>query len=215
MCRRRLVEWLKPLVEKLGHPAFVAVEMDPNIKAFLKIRRGMFERLAGGLWGDGVDPPVARALGETMAWEVDAHRAILDIEPVFLDEAGSREGAVEPKLHFGISTKRLEGFSGDRRSADEVAGYISEKSISVADAGAVNRYKNDPDFREQEAKREAGWIRVLRDELRKDGWGLAVVGAMHASQYDDRTFRNLLAAQRGVELAEVHYLGWTPPTNIA
>jgi hypothetical protein len=215
LCRERLVVWLRELVDHLGHPTFVAVEMDPNIRWYLRGRRGMFDCLAGGIWGDGVDPNVARMLAGTMAWEVDAHSAVIDINPIFLDEAGTREGTVDAKLHFTLMMTRLKGFEGDRRNTGEVTAYISARASTAADQGAVNRYKDDPDYREKEAIREERWLRPIRQELRMEGWGLVVVGAMHASRYDDRTFRSLLAATPGVEIGDVRYLTWSPPADIA
>jgi hypothetical protein len=213
--RKHLEEWLKRLVDKLGYPAFVAVEADPNIRWFLRARRRTFERLAGGLWSDGVEPAVAHVLAQTMGWEVDAHRAIVDVDPVFLDAPGTREATVEPKQHFLLMVLRLEGFAGDRGSAAEVAAHISERAVAGANVGGTHRYDSEPNFRQEQAAREEGWHRTLRPELRQDGWGLVVIGALHASRYDDRTFRSLLAVTPGVEVAAVNYLGWSPPAAIA
>lgn len=216
LCRRRLVEWLKDLLAKESKPPrLIAVEHDPNVKGFVTMERSAFKNLASGLWGDGVDPGVAEMLAQSLAWEVDAHRAVIDEDPFFLDDPGSREKAMKGSSHLTLMKARLTGYEGAHDDVEAIANHVDAAAVAAASIEALAEFRK-PENREKQAKREEGWLARVRYEVRfdlvrkQDGWILGVVGALHASQHDDRTFRNLLANTAGFDIVDVRYLAWIP-----
>ncbi len=113
-----------------------------------------------------------------------------------------------------LAGDQVAGYTGDRTNVAAIADYIDQAAIAAA---STERYDKHPDFRKEQAAREAGWSTKIRRELaralrdQRDGWIIAVVAALHASRYDDCTFRNLLANTQGLRIADVNYLAWTPP----
>lgn len=207
-----MASWLKVLVNAHGEPAFVAVEMDVGIRHLLNPKREAFRSIAGGLFGSGGDAAVIDALAKTMAWEVDAHRAVLpNHDPVYLDHPDKpRSGAINGIASFNSFRGELSDFNGDRSSVTEVTTHLSSKAQTRATTAAIPHY---PEIREDQKARERDFLSSIRRELRMAGWGLLVVGALHASRYDNDTFRMLL--DREGHHITVKYLTWQPPANIA
>ncbi len=195
-----------------GEPAFVAVEMDVGIRHLLNAKRETFRNVAAGLFGTGGDAAVIDALAKTMAWEVDAHRGVLpNKDPVYLDHPDRpRSGAINGIASFNSFRAELADFNEDRSSVIEVTTHLSNKAQTRATTAAIPHY---PAIRDEQKARERDFLSNIRRELRMPGWGLLVVGALHASRYDNDTFRMLL--DREGHFITVKYLTWQPPANIA
>jgi len=212
LCKSRLIDWLTAEVARRGsEPSFVGVEMDEGIQYLLRTKRNSFRNLAGGLWGDGAAPAVVTSLASAMAWEVDAYRKVLPgVEPTYLDppDRATSQG-VDGLLAFGSCLVKLQGFSGNRNDVDEVVAWLSKAAVTRATTDGTRRFAA---IRDDQRKREKAWMYNLRFQLEKSGWGLAIVGALHASRYDHDTFRQLLISAGHMPIP--HYLTWTPPAAI-
>ncbi len=211
-CRIRFADWFGQLVAARGNPAFIGVEMDDGIRHMLRVIRERFKGLATGLWGDAAEPAVLNMLADTMAWEVDAHRAACpELEPVFLEDANihASSSGVDHLQAFASFRADLGGFDGDRKSPAEVAAWVSSSALARADRYGLDTYTRKRDLHR---RRERQWHYALRFETRKPGYGVAVIGALHASRHDPETFRRLL--ERDGHQVAVEYLSWRPPVEI-
>ncbi len=211
LCRDQLVGWTHSLVDSIGDPTFVAVEMDVGIKGILDGKRQMFRVLAGGLFGGGAAPQVIEALAMTMAWEVDSHRALLkDLDPIYLDLPDKpRSHAINGVASFEHFNIELKDYAGDPTSVSDACKHLSQKAA----ARATDVAKAYASKRDEQKARERDFMYSLRFALKGNGWGLIVVGALHASNYDGDTLRALL--QKAGHKVTVKYLTWQPPAGIA
>jgi hypothetical protein len=206
LCRDELVGWVNEIRDQLGDPAFVAVEWGPGALGLIALARPSFRKLAGGVWGDGATEDLIGRLADTIGWEADAHCAVLpELPPVYLDPLRRRTNrALNAGLYAEIFWQRLREYPGDRGDVAATLAWIRTRSIEVAQADAYGLLEG------RDLTREEAWRNRLAEQHPPDsgGWGLAVVGALHASSLDDDTFRRLLEAA-GYPVT-VRQLGWDP-----
>ncbi len=205
----QLIAWMTELRADHGEdPAFIAVEWDRGTmsRALREAERSKFRECAGGLWGDSCDPEVAARLSLVVAWEVDAHRVIFpNLAPIFLDpfERGTHRGMNGP-LYFQIIRQRLEGYAGDRFDVEAILRHVHQREVAAAPGGLA-------DASDRNKGRDDRWADIIQHEVaHHGGWGIAVIGAWHASKNHPATCRQLLTS-RGVAIANVKFLGYEPP----
>lgn len=207
LCRHDLVMWLQEIQQaEQEPPRFVAVEWSQGGQGMIEFQRPAFVRIAGGLLGNGTQADLTNRLAMTIAWEVDSHRAVFgDVPPTYLDPPSRQTSrAINAGLYLDIFRQRLLGFAGDVAVTQDVLQWIRDRCIEAG--------QNDvPDFPHRDLGREQTWLDRLEAQHAHDspGWGVAVVGALHASTIDPNTFRTR-SANAGYVVQHRYLQGWDP-----
>ncbi len=183
-----LAEILHALHQRLGAPAFIAVECHPDSVVAAVARREIFE---SRLKAEGLNEPDAAALSEVPLYEgrvVSGYQAA-GTPIVWLDEQGD------------IAT-------WDSRMPDILARFVHERQIGVLrswaegcfDAHAYERF--DDSAREREARLFERLRTGLAEHSARSPYATVVVGANHASQASHRLC-GMCAGELGLQTSQV------------
>jgi len=206
--RRACIEFMKTLSAE-SKPVLVAVEWDSGIVAKLEAEREDFKR-RWARFREQDPPELVEQLAKSIAWESDVFKDVFgDLPVVWLED-----GRGEPP-----STRPL---GSNRRLDCEYALAPDPKERPTADVlPRLHRYwLEDAEVTQKkliedgrDSSRDKAWEKNLAPSLDKDGWALVIVGAIHASDWDDETLFNLLIA--GGHRCDAGFLVWkpTPPTK--
>lgn len=203
MSRPRCVEWLQSL-RPLGNPEFVAVEWDSGIRARLEGERQDFR----ARWARfrGQDPQwLVDQLTESIAWEADVFRPVFgDLRVVWLEDGRDPPPSSRPLgLNRRFDWEFVLAPDPKVRPPEDVLPRLHQYCIEDAETTQRSLAREGRD-----AGRDKKWAETLLPLLGADGWSLVIVGALHASEWDDQTLFSLLQAKG--HTCETEYLLWRP-----
>jgi hypothetical protein len=188
-----------------GGPAFVAIEWDSGILTTRDEQRALFrEKWTNSRPKDG--PQIVDALVERLGWESDAHLALLPDTPiVWLEQGRDPPPSQGPMAVNRLFTEQMViGPDYKATPSDQVMPRICNYWLKEADGVADAMKANGRDFSRDEKWRDLVAAAIAAHSV---GWGLIVVGALHASEWDDKTLYCMLGQ---THLCQAHFLLWSP-----
>ncbi len=192
--RQRLIEWLQRLsMQHSNRPAFVALEYDSDLFAKIEAQRASFRCLLSEHWSHAA-PDLLDELELSLGYEGDTHERVFpDAKIIWLDQgrAYSVEGFAEERL---IMYHQFLGRQELPPEASAALTRLSQEAWRRADP-PVEGNGRDQKFAE-----------LILQEItcHAADWGIAIVGAIHASDCPGR-MRYLL--EQAGQTCEVTLLG--------
>ena len=180
MGREHVANWLCSLADRnRSPPSFIAVEFDEDLFRMLSAQRAQYRRCIHALW-PGIPEADLDQFEQSLGFEGDTHlECFYSTDMIWLDQGRTLPpGTVEAHVRQRLAT--LKFF--ESRNALMLPGVVSEQvqPYTRADTFSVERSRGF-------AERILGHIRD-----RVWNWGIAIIGASHASDRFDDSMRSLL-----------------------
>lgn len=200
---RRSRQWLADKARELGDsPRFVAAEWDQTFAAALLSEREHLRARLLLLW-KGAAPAVIEMGVDSLCWEATAHRGLFADEPevVWLDDklderyeflAKDPKGTIESH-----KSPPLAALMGDPANASSELQALAHTGAEIAKAWPA--WEARMPARRAKETREKTWADRVGAAIggENKGWGVVIVGAAHATCFDEYTFPSHLKA-RGI-----------------
>jgi hypothetical protein len=193
------------LNETSGAPTLVATEWDRGIQRKEQHERADFKE-RWSRFRDQDPPKLLQSLADSIAWESDVFREVFgDVPVVWLEDGRNPLPSDRPlgrnrRVDFEIA---LVPPDPRQCPVEEVLPRIHEYWIRDAESTQKQLARDGRD-----PTRDKEWAKILKAHLTDNGWALVIVGAVHASQWDNQTLYNLLR-HHGHD-CETQFLVWTP-----
>lgn len=191
----------------MSAPAFVAVEWDDAVAPKLSTERSDFQKRWKAKRPADAEQLV-RQLSDTLAWEADIHADSYPDTPVIYLDNGREPLPSSTLSAVGLIYRYSMWLMPQwvEVASEEILERLVGKSVEDAEVAMQAAGK---DGLRPDSDRDVEWDKAISNALPQlhGDWGLIVVGAAHASDYDDKTLFSLLSKKHE---CTAEFLVWKP-----